>query len=212
VGVEAFYGGSNAKEIAASQRLLDVSVFSLSKDFRIPFPDGTFDLVVSNQVMEHVNDLNFTLSEISRVLKPSGKLLTLFPTIDVIREGHCGIPFAHWFAKNSKWRYPYMRLMRGLGLGYFKKDKSQRQWVLNFMDWLDMYTVYRSYTDIRQLFIKNKFVIGHCEDDYINYRLKKKGLNLPFLLQKSVIWKVFTRRFCRSMAGIVIISTKEVSK
>ncbi len=47
--------------------------------------------------MEHVDDLNFTLSELARVFKPSGKVLTLFPSAEVIREGHCGIPFAHWF-------------------------------------------------------------------------------------------------------------------
>lgn len=212
VGVEAFYGGSRSKEVAASRGLMDVSVFSLSKDYCIPFPDGTFDLVVSNQVMEHVEDLDFTLSEIARVLKPSGELLTLFPASEVIREGHCGIPFAHWFAKESKWRYPYMRLMRGLGLGYFKKDKTQRQWVLDFMDWLDRYTAYRSYNDIHQTFNENKFVIEHCETDYINYRLNGKGIRLPDYLLSSNVWRSFSRAYCRLMGGLVILAKRDADK
>lgn len=208
VGVEAFYAGSCAKDIAASRGLLDVSVFSLSKGFRIPFPDETFDLVVCNQVMEHVTDLDFTLSEIARVLKQQGKLLTLFPSAEVIREGHCGIPFAHWFTKNSKWRYPYMRLMRGLGLGYFQEGKSQRQWVLDFMDWLDKYTVYRPCNDIHQTFINNGFVVKHCEVEYVNYRLNGKGINLHGFLRSSAVWSFFASNFYRRVGGVVILATK----
>lgn len=212
VGVEAFYSGSRAREIAATHGLLDVSVFSLSKGLRIPFADETFDLVVSNQVMEHVNDLDFTLSEISRVLKPSGKLLTLFPTTEVIREDHCGIPFVHWFTKDSRLRYPYMRFMRWLGLGYFKKGKSQQQWVLDFMDWLDRYTVYRSYTDIHKLFIKNRFSIKHREVDYVNYRLNAKGIHLPKFIISSTIWSTFASISYRLLGGLVILSSRDSGK
>jgi SAM-dependent methyltransferase len=212
VGVEAFLGGGQAQEIAASRDLLDVSVFPLSKEFRIPFADGTFDLVVSNMVMEHVEDLDFTLSEISRVLKPAGKLLALFPTSEVVREGHCGIPFAHYFEKDSKWRYPYMRIMRGIGLGYFKKGKSQRQWALHSMDWLDKYTAYRSYDDIQNIFTNYKFVIEHYEVDYVNYRLNKKGINLPFFLRTSTLWRIFARSCYRLLGGVVILAAKDVGK
>ncbi len=208
VGVDAFYDGSNAKKEVISHGLLGTSVFSLKKDFSIPFSDGMFDFVISNQVMEHVDDLDFTLKEIARVLKPSGELLTLFPAIEVIREGHCGIPFAHWFSSHSKWRYPYMRLMRGIGLGYFKETKSQHEWVLNFMDWLDKYTVYRSYTNISQSFARNSFAIKHYEVDYINYRLLNKGIYLPGFLKKSASWRVFASIYCRLMGGLVILARK----
>jgi SAM-dependent methyltransferase len=87
VGVEAFYGGSQAKEIAISKGLLNVSIFPLDENFKIPFPDNCFDLVVSNQVMEHVQDLSLTFMEINRVLKPNGRFLVLFPDKSVFREG-----------------------------------------------------------------------------------------------------------------------------
>ena len=38
----------------------------------LPYDDGTFDIVVSNQVVEHVSDTDTFLREIRRVLKPSG--------------------------------------------------------------------------------------------------------------------------------------------
>lgn len=42
----------------------------------IPFPDKSFSTVVSNCVLEHVEDLSSLLTEIHRVLKPGGLFLT----------------------------------------------------------------------------------------------------------------------------------------
>lgn len=42
---------------------------------RVPFPDGTFDLVYSSQVLEHVPDPQLHLREIARLLRPGGILI-----------------------------------------------------------------------------------------------------------------------------------------
>ena len=38
----------------------------------VPFPDGTFDIVTSFNSLDHVHNLNKTIREIKRVLKPGG--------------------------------------------------------------------------------------------------------------------------------------------
>jgi SAM-dependent methyltransferase len=45
----------------------------------IPEPDGTFDFVLSNSVLEHIPDLEATIAEVSRVLKPGGRFLFTVP-------------------------------------------------------------------------------------------------------------------------------------
>ncbi|MEW6267171.1 MAG: methyltransferase domain-containing protein [Thermodesulfobacteriota bacterium] len=46
-----------------------------------PVPEASFDAVLSTQVLEHVSDLQFTLSEIHRVLSPGGVLILSAPFI-----------------------------------------------------------------------------------------------------------------------------------
>jgi SAM-dependent methyltransferase len=73
VGARTMHGleiAADRAEIAAS-RGVRVSVSDLSQLF--PYEDETFDLVVSNQVIEHVVDTDNFVREAYRVLKPGGR-------------------------------------------------------------------------------------------------------------------------------------------
>ncbi len=45
----------------------------------IPFADNTFDLILSHEVLEHVNDDKLSAAEIARVLKPKGRAVIFVP-------------------------------------------------------------------------------------------------------------------------------------
>jgi SAM-dependent methyltransferase len=45
----------------------------------LPFPDGSFDCVLSTQVLEHLEDPSLALAECARVLRPSGFLILSVP-------------------------------------------------------------------------------------------------------------------------------------
>jgi ubiquinone/menaquinone biosynthesis C-methylase UbiE len=47
----------------------------------LPFPDGSFDLVTSNMVVEHLSDPSATLGEFCRVLAPGGVLVIHTPNL-----------------------------------------------------------------------------------------------------------------------------------
>lgn len=46
----------------------------------IPFPDNSFDVVFSSNVLEHVLDLSYLHIEVKRVLRPGGYCVHLMPT------------------------------------------------------------------------------------------------------------------------------------
>lgn len=52
----------------------------------LPFPDGTFNLVISSMALHWINDLPRLLSEMKRVLKPDGCLLFALPGGNTLPE------------------------------------------------------------------------------------------------------------------------------
>jgi SAM-dependent methyltransferase len=68
----------------------------------IPFPDNMFDVVVSEQVFEHVMDYDKAVSEIHRVLKPGGVAIHDFPSRWRPIEPHVWVPLA-CFIRSRPW-------------------------------------------------------------------------------------------------------------
>jgi SAM-dependent methyltransferase len=177
-GADVYYGGSATRRDAEAAGLLGTVIREI-RDGRIPFPDATFDLVVNNQVLEHVEDLDRELAGIHRVLKPGGAALSLFPSRDVWREGHIGIPFAHWFRSGSRARLGYVWALRSLGFGYWKEQAATpRQWAIDKLAWIDAYTRYRSRAEIFRAFDRY-FQNQPLEGDYIRYRLCQRRWRAP---------------------------------
>jgi SAM-dependent methyltransferase len=54
----------------------------------LPFPDGSFDLVLSNEVIEHVQDDRAAVREIVRILAPGGRLVLFCPNRGYPFETH----------------------------------------------------------------------------------------------------------------------------
>jgi SAM-dependent methyltransferase len=52
----------------------------------IPRPDGSFDIVIVNHVLEHIPDDAAALREVARVLRPGGLFLTMHPVQDSLAQ------------------------------------------------------------------------------------------------------------------------------
>jgi len=209
-GVEAFSHGSGTtiKEELQTKGLLDQRVMELQGS-TIPFPDRHFDMVISNQVFEHVVNLDEALEEIQRVLKPGGKLLCLFPSKEVIREGHCGILFAHWLPR-SKTRYFWLLFCRSLGFGRLKRRRTRRQWARFFNEWLNEHVTYRTIDEIHNKFSNQIGSIEHREQDYVAFRLNSNNfVRLSRLTSIPPISSVTSWMF-RKSGGLNMLVSKAI--
>lgn len=187
------------------------SVVTEVKQDRMNFPDEHFDLIVNNQVLEHVADLGGVLKEIHLVLKKGGKVLSLFPSKDVWSEGHCGIPFLHRFSKGSRLKVYYAFVWRLFGKGYHKNGKTRIQWSKEFCEWLDKNTFYRSRNENAEVFGKHFEKLEFIEKDYLLFRLERVS---PFLyrmfcvISQTPFLGKFLTIFVREKGGLVFTATK----
>ena len=195
-GCDVYYDGGDYSS-AVDPALLGSAILRMEGGI-IPFDAASFDAVINNQVLEHVADLDAVLAEISRVLRPGGTVLSLFPDAGVWREGHCGIPFLHWFPKRSQPRVYYAAALRTCGLGYHKADKTALQWSRDFCDWLDQWTFYRSARAINMSFQTRFGTMLPVEEKFLQFRLgRRAGLAraCPVWLQRWIVRKLGGRMF-----------------
>ncbi|MFT7641943.1 MAG: SAM-dependent methyltransferase [Pirellulaceae bacterium] len=78
-GIAKFVAGIDPEEGVLDNPYLDEGKILDLSDNIIPFDDNTFDLVFSDNVMEHIQDPMLVLPEIHRVLKPGGVYLAKTP-------------------------------------------------------------------------------------------------------------------------------------
>jgi SAM-dependent methyltransferase len=134
----------------------------------LPFDDDSFDVIVSDQVFEHVVPLEASLREIERVLRPGGVTYHHFPSRSVWREGHIGIPLTHRLPP-GRTRLAYTTALRRAGLGKFKDERPAREWAIEKLAWIDRWTVYRPAREIHAAFGRNADLINR-EIDYCRFR------------------------------------------
>lgn len=192
-GCEIFYEASKAREKVPKSFLKNGTIKHMESIYKIPFPEDSFDIIISNMVLEHVKDLDATLKEFKRVLTKEGLIISLFPSKESWRESHCGLWFLHWFPPKSKLRYYYALLLRIFGFGYHKEGKSISQWCIHKCNWLDNWTYYRSKKDIKIIFNKYFKYSKNIEKFY----LKKKFPMAKYLVDliPTKLINIFINKF-----------------
>ncbi len=124
-----------------------------------PYSDERFDMVISNQVLEHVGDHDFFFAQNRRVLKTGGFAVHLFPVKNYIFEGHLHLPFVH---RLKQWNalYHAIRMLSILRLGKWKhvaEKCSLHDYASSYADFLTFYCHYLSIGDLVRLGKKHGF-------------------------------------------------------
>jgi SAM-dependent methyltransferase len=131
--------------------------------YRLPFEDASFDAVISDQVLEHVRDLDATAAEVARVLEPAGATLHVFPASWTPIEPHTYVPLATRLRARS-WLWLWARLgvrnehQHGLGAAEVAHRNAE---------YLRSSTFYRPRRAIRAAFARRFDLVGSCEGAWL---------------------------------------------
>ena len=77
--------------------------YVIGKSEALSFPDGTFDVVVCNNVLDHVEDARRSVAELCRVVRRGGVL-----GLSVDTNSYLG----YWFRRIDRWRQPHLNAYR----------------------------------------------------------------------------------------------------
>jgi SAM-dependent methyltransferase len=92
--------------LAAASANLDGGIsFVCTDGERLPFPEGSVDIVVFNHIYEHVVDADGVMREIVRILAPGGLAYLGLGNKWGIIEPHYGLPFLSWLPPKMADRY-----------------------------------------------------------------------------------------------------------
>lgn len=126
----------------------------ISRDDPWPYADEAFDVVLSNQVIEHVHNLSHFFSQHRRVMRSCGFGVHCFPTLHTLYEWHVLVPLAHRIA--SGYTASWLRLAYRFGLGKRKRlaglnSAGRAEFARQEASYIQEYTHYRSVRDIRRV-------------------------------------------------------------
>lgn len=85
--------GSSLTSLQIAGRRLTSGAFAAATGEQLPFPDATFDLIVLDQVIEHVQNQRAVMSEVLRVVKPGGAVYLACPNYLRFYEPHYKLLF-----------------------------------------------------------------------------------------------------------------------
>lgn len=103
----------DAVDVVDNRQVVDGYQFTIVQDAVLPFDDESFDLVISNHVIEHVgNDAEQArhLSELRRVMRPQAIGYLAMPSRWMLVEPHYRLALLSWWPE--AWRSSWLRLWR----------------------------------------------------------------------------------------------------
>jgi SAM-dependent methyltransferase len=124
------------------------------EDNSLPFDTAFFDVVVSNQVLEHVADLSTFTAGIGRVSKHGAAGYHIYPGRRILIEPHLRAPLVHWIPKGRARRLAIMAtIATGASVDYFP-GYSLRERTQIHAAYSEQNTFYRSRREIATTFAK----------------------------------------------------------
>ena len=134
----------------------------LDERSRSSFPDAFFHFVFSEQVFEHVSNLDDVTTELARITAPGGLGYHVYPPYRGVKEGHLFMPCVHWFPKNgirkavvrayvSMGVEPHWRQLEGKGV-----DEKTEVYYRYSVD----HTFYRRFNVVRDSFREKGFAVS----------------------------------------------------
>lgn len=182
-----------------------------------PFQDNFFDVVLSNQVIEHVHNKPYFFAESHRVLREGGYGIHLFPLKHYVYEGHLNLPWVHRIRSYGS-MVCYISILSFLWLGKFRDHHkrtgiSRSDFSEQHADYVYFWTNYASEAEIldivRQQMFRASFMFSI--EFYVLKLRQLLGLNYKkayMTLFLRGLWDSIAIKFLRYLSSVTLVTEK----
>jgi SAM-dependent methyltransferase len=168
------------------------------RPYRLPFDDGEFDLVLSDEVLEHVMNYEDFIAENRRVQKIGGASLHLFPGPWTPIEMHTYVPLASIHRS-----FPWLLAWAALGVrNEFQRGLDVLEVARRNYNYLRSSTNYVTTPEVRRLFERKFSKVEFREDLF----LKLATSGRAGFVNKLVTWFPFLMPVYRNLHNRVLIA------
>lgn len=122
-----------AIDVIDSRTMKDGYQFQLVHGTKIPFSDESFDVIITNHVIEHVGEYENQLehlSEIKRLLKKDGIAYLAVPNRWMLIEPHYQLIFLSWLPR--RYRSKYLKKIRNID--FYDCEPLEKKQIENLFD------------------------------------------------------------------------------
>jgi len=116
----------------------------IADGLNLPFKTDFFDLIILQDVIEHINITKKLIDELTSLLKKNGIIYLSTPNrfsiINILSDPHWGIPFLSLFKRNQIKKY---------FLKYFRKSDDQRDDVAELLSLKQLYDLFGQYYSLK---------------------------------------------------------------
>lgn len=181
---------------------------------RWPYPDAYFDVIISNQVGEHLNNPNHFVSEVARCLAPTGFSANLFPLKHVIMEWHVLVPFAHRI-KNFDVLKAFIAACARAGWGAARRraaSQNVKAYAASQAEFVIKYTHYLSYGELLTLSKKHGLLLSmrYTKEFYTQKirRILTRPVAVTYSRKRSLFGDWLLVFLLRYVQGITVVLEK----
>jgi SAM-dependent methyltransferase len=172
----------------------------IDKNGQTIYEDGFFDFVMTDNVLEHVSDLNKVMAEINRLTSKDGGGYHIFPAQRQFVEGHLFMPFIHWLPE-GRFRKDVIRSFVRMG--------KEPHWAE--VEGLDLETKTRVYYDYStdHIFYRPYKVI---RDQFKQFGFKVKFLSLqnPAVQKNKLLGPLSKMGLIKPVINWLLLTFKQV--
>ncbi len=159
----------------------------------LPFRSSGFDLIILQDVLEHIINKDLLVKELSRVLKDSGLIYISTPNkyslLNIISDPHWGIPLLSLFKREGIKKY-FLR--------YFRKEEMSRKDIAQLLSLKEIYQLFPEH----KISLYTKEVLNFLSEDLKGIIWSNFHVKLYHLLKKSGLIFIL-KYFANNKFGII---------